>query len=110
MRPIDADAMHKFVEDKVAEGKDGWANGVPYEWAYALTAVDMQPTLDYAPVKHGEWVDEIESNAVTASGREVHVFRCSACDFTWANKTAVLHYFQHCPNCGAKMDGGKENV
>lgn len=56
------------------------------------------------PVRHGEWIDEIEPNAVTASGREVHVFRCSACDFTWANKTAVLHYFKHCPNCGAKMD------
>lgn len=50
MRLIDADAMHTFVEEKVAEGKDGWANGVPYEWAYALTAVDMQPTIDAVEV------------------------------------------------------------
>lgn len=50
MRLIDADAMHKFVEDKVAEGKDGWANGVGYEWAWTLTAVDMQPTVDAIPV------------------------------------------------------------
>lgn len=54
IRPIDANAMHKFVEEKVAEGKDGWANGVPYEWAYALTAVDMQPTLDYVPRQ--QWI------------------------------------------------------
>ena len=50
MRLIHADAMHKFVEEKVAEGKDGWANGVGYEWAWALTAVDMQPTIDAVPV------------------------------------------------------------
>ena len=49
-RLIDANAMHKFVEEKVAEGKDGWANGVPYEWAYALTAVDLQPTVDAVEV------------------------------------------------------------
>ena len=49
-RLIDADAMHKFVEDKVAEGKDWCANGVPFEWAYALTAVDLQPTVDAVPV------------------------------------------------------------
>ena len=50
MRPIDADAMHKFVADKVAEGKDGWANGVGYEWTCILTAVDMQPTIDAVEV------------------------------------------------------------
>ena len=63
------------------------------------------PAVDAVPVVRGRWIDEIEPNAVTASGREVHVYRCSACDFTWANKAAVTHYFRHCPNCGAKMDG-----
>lgn len=62
------------------------------------------------PVVHGQWIDEIEPNAVTASGREVHVFKCSVCDFTWANKTAVLHYFRHCPNCGAMMRGKSDEA
>lgn len=44
-RLIDANAMHKFVEDMVAKKEGAFANGVPYEWAYALTAVDMQPTV-----------------------------------------------------------------
>lgn len=48
-RYIDADAIHKFVDEKVAEGKDGWKNGVPYEWAYALTIIDNAPTADVAP-------------------------------------------------------------
>ena len=76
-----------------------------------LLSVDVRriicesPKVDAEPVHRGEWICEIEPNAVTASGRVVHVFRCSCCDFTWANKAAVLHYFRHCPNCGAKMDG-----
>ena len=48
-RYIDADKIHEFVDARVAEGKDGWAKGVPYEWAYALTVIDMQPTADVAP-------------------------------------------------------------
>jgi hypothetical protein len=48
-RYIDADKIHEFVDAKVAEGKDGWAKGVPYEWAYALTVIDMQPTADVVP-------------------------------------------------------------
>lgn len=48
-RYIDADKIHEFVDTKVAEGKDGWAKGVPYEWAYVLAVIDMQPTADVAP-------------------------------------------------------------
>lgn len=48
-RYIDADKIHEFVDAKVAEGKDGWAKGVPYEWAYALTVIDMQPAADVVP-------------------------------------------------------------
>lgn len=48
-RYIDADAIHKFVDEKVTEGKDGWSKGVPYEWAYALTIIDQAPTADVVP-------------------------------------------------------------
>ena len=91
MRPIDADALKEAFEE------DGHLSG------YIEEFIDDMPTLDVLPGRRGEWVDEIEPNAITASGREVHVFRCSACDFTWTNKYAVLHYFKHCPNCGADM-------
>lgn len=96
MRLIDADAMHKFVEDRVAEGKDGWKNGVPYEWAYALTAVDMQPTVDAAPVRHGRWIFD--------SGVD-YCEKCSEC-----KALKPPHYISdnYCPGCGAKMDGENE--
>lgn len=99
MRLIDVDAMHKFVEDKVAEGKDGWANGVPYEWAYALTAADMQPTIDAEPVQHGYWIED-------------HMgWKCSCCRTVFKDELErIKSYDEHdmpkrCPECGAKMDG-----
>ena len=94
MRLIDADAMHKFVEDKVAEGKDGWANGVPYEWAYALTAVDMQPTIDAAPVVHGYWIEVFGRKYGNSLGMQ-----CSECGRRVRNRGE-----NYCPKCGVKMD------
>lgn len=73
-------------------------------WEGAAGRIENAPAIDAEPVRHGKWICEIEPNAVTASDRVVHVFRCSCCDFTWAN---VINYFRHCPNCGAKMDGDK---
>jgi len=43
MRLIDADALHDFVSE---EFKDD----VPYEWAWALIAVDHAPAVDAVPV------------------------------------------------------------
>ena len=42
-RLIDANALHDFVSE---EFKDD----VPYEWAWALTAVDYAPAVDAVPV------------------------------------------------------------
>lgn len=107
-RPIDADALYQeMVRTIVAMMRTKrWMRSDNDNEDEILLVIQNAPTLDYAPVRHGEWVDEIEPNAVTASGMEVHVFRCSACDFTWANN--VLHYFKYCPNCGALMDGKED--
>ena len=73
------------------------------EWDGHTPAQAIERIGKLEPVRHGMWICEIEPNAVTASGRAVHVFRCSCCDFTWTN---VINYFRYCPNCGAKMDSG----
>ena len=104
MRPIDADALKESARGiSVFRTYDAGTSDL-------RDLVDAAPTLDYAPVVDGEWIDKIEPYAYTAAGREIHIFHCSACDFTWANRRMVFEYFKYCPNCGAKMDGGKENV
>lgn len=107
VRPIDANALNERFEEFKNHPQNTLKDIVFLDGA--MSVVDVAPTLDLAPVVHGEWVEEIEPNVITASGRDVHLWRCSDCGFTWANKHDVLHYFKHCPNCGTKMDGGQRN-
>ena len=53
------------------------------------------PAADVAPVKHGEWI-------------QTNVFECSECEYSFEPE-GYLPFFNYCPNCGAKMDGGEEN-
>lgn len=105
VRPIDANALLEIIEAKGKEYGVTVSNRCTFR-----DILKHAPTIDYAPVMHGEWVEEIEPNVITASGRDVHLWRCSSCGFTWANKHDVLHYFKHCPNCGTKMERMVEHV
>lgn len=66
-----------------------------------ICEVDAQTAADVAPVRHAEWV-------VCGDGDNVP-WMCSHCGKTTAHKYKVI-YGKYCPNCGAKMDGGNENV
>lgn len=67
------------------------------------------PTVDAVEVVHGHWKEYSHSALVRwKDGEPVwadrSVFRCSRCDFG----TIAKH--NYCPRCGAKMDGGNEDV
>ena len=61
-----------------------------------LTAFENFPAADVAPVSHGEWQE--------ISG----IFRCSRCRYSFEHE-GYQHFFNFCPNCGAKMDGVMKN-
>ena len=68
------------------------------------TEVDAAPTID--PVRNAKWVD-VEILDVDDEGISYTMtwYKCSACGWR------VLFNFQksnHCPNCGARMDGEGE--
>ena len=75
--------------------------------------VDSQPTVDAVEVVHGYWID---SYSVDHIGRITeHSIDCSVCDsvFKDDSRAVVKHWkeqFKVCPFCGAKMDGGNEDV
>lgn len=53
------------------------------------------PSADVVPVRHGKWTHKPDVYGVVY---------CSECNYELhANSTSF------CPNCGAKMDGGKED-
>lgn len=60
------------------------------------------PAADVAPVVHGEWEKKYDtlSQDYNSDNNWYHV--CSACQKGSQYDTA------YCPNCGAKMDGGKK--
>ena len=68
--------------------------------------IDTVPTADVAEVKHGDWI-----SLTDCANAGVY---CSVChkkvykeDYAWCNRKNKLRS-DYCPNCGAKMDGGKE--
>lgn len=85
VRPIDANKFEEYL--KKAFGK--------FDLCFLLVgAIRSEPTLDYAPVRHGEWKKR----------KNWFKYVCSECSHEYE---AVSHY---CPNCGAKMDGGKTDA
>ena len=55
------------------------------------------PAADVVPVVHGKWMP-FHSEAAG------DIQYCSACEIGFDAKT------DYCPHCGAKMDGGADNV
>ncbi len=89
-RYIDADKIpyfHYLGDDTAAEGVD-----------YALKGVieSRVPTEDVMPVKHGHWAKENLGIIIR--------WNCSAC---WNCYYLGEPKAKYCPNCGAKMDGDK---
>lgn len=79
----------------------GGESGI-YADAYNDLAEDFYsiPAADVAPVRHGRWVERQAPHAIGGVSA-----KCSACGKSVQYLGNPLNY---CPNCGAKMDGCKE--
>ena len=54
------------------------------------------PTADVAPVRHGRWEEASDGDGIV----------CPFCRTDFCTIIYDTEYFNYCPNCGAKMDGG----
>ena len=63
---------------------------------YDTKLIDEIPAADVAPVVHGKWIMHDDEFGLTCE--------CSACHIE------TMGDGNYCPNCGAKMDGGNQNV
>ena len=89
MRLIDADALAKFID----YGHLNNPNEKLYSENDIREMIDMMPTVDAVPVRHGQWIDR--NGAIVAPFWER--YECSECGVMSGNN-------KYCPNCGARMD------
>ncbi|MDY4856314.1 MAG: hypothetical protein SO155_09915 [Candidatus Ventricola sp.] len=87
---IDANALKTSFEE------DGHLSN------YIEEFIDNAPTIDAEPVRYGRWIQN----------KNVPAYHyCSLCKVTHKMKMSCNAYvfMKYCPNCGAKMDGGKDD-
>lgn len=91
MRLIDADALLKkrrnFGKEYSLDPVDKNVDDQLIDLRHVLKA----PTLDYAPVVHGEWIHDINN-----------LYACSECLMRQTQRMRG-HLMNYCPNCGANM-------
>ena len=73
-----------------------------------IDIVDEAPTVDAVEVVHGLWLDKTEIHVYSKAHKFISErVDCSACGHIFFHTSALT--YNYCPNCGAKMDGGKDD-
>lgn len=113
MRAIDADfvqdALTKTITEILSKSQNESTQYVAMGLASIKTIIDIAPTLDVAPARHGRWV--------RCKGKST-LWHCSECGerivYNPTRKTynickkSVSEVNKFCRACGAKMDAGQE--
>ena len=68
-------------------------------WNGLLGLIEKAPTVDAVPVVHGQW--NADETCSLCGEKSTEGLDATKWDYWLPN---------YCPNCGAKMDGGNENV
>ncbi len=89
--------MAEYIEreDAIQAIKHAWAKGLE-----PLQYLEIIPTADVAPVRHGRWI--IDKSFLP------FVCTCSECGSSYDVDGAFE--WDYCPECGARMDGGDGNA
>ena len=88
MRYIDVEPLEDKLKEHIKKTESELMLGALSTF---LRVLDITPTADVAPVRHGYWV----------SINEYPYEKCSICGETHDTVRCLDNY---CPNCGARMD------
>lgn len=76
-----------------------------------LEYVQNLPAADVAPVVHGAWIDFYGDHKTAECSKCQQLFEVT---FDGPGKpeffAAFQDFYRYCPNCGARMDGGKNEA
>ena len=78
------------------------------DYSMVFDTIDNFPAADVAPVRHGRWKKSKGNERPTENGF-VHddKYVCDCCGWGCCCETKLD--FSFCPNCGARMDGAKND-
>ena len=114
---IEREKLYEFLTEQLDKEtgmySKGRNNGINIARS-ALHNMEITPSADVAPVRHGRWLWDVETHGDPMYGvDEDFGYRCSECK-VWADEYGVdgdiyeeppTHILHYCPNCGARMDG-----
>lgn len=89
---IDAESAKRVIKKVCETYNIAFENGHGGFGDMLAKAIDDMPAADVQEVRHGQWEDANET------------FECSICGYSFENE-GYMHFFNFCPNCGARMDG-----
>ena len=69
---------------------------------------NVEYTSDRVNVVHGRWIGYPECLGYDGAYSEDHIV-CSACKNVWCILDNDTERFDHCPACGAEMDGERRD-
>ena len=100
MRLIDADVfLHALATQTMNNGKtDETRKAVFATLEYCRQIIEIQPTIDAQPVRHGRWNYRHEDDWCY----------CSVCGVKAISFYGDCRETDYCPRCGARMDGGEQ--
>ena len=95
----------RLIDAEPIENYEGWLDGIclviPKDLIY------QAPTVKTEPVRHGHWIyKELWEDL---DNRNFKGYTCSCCNEEYEDYLFDSYELNYCPNCGAKMDGGKDD-
>ena len=101
---IESEAVNKLLQKEVERTWHRVWGSVIWELYHKISQI---PTADVVEVVHGEWINDFGSYST---------MHCSKCEWRvpyiedyWAIQE-LYSSLHNCPNCGAKMDGEKNEA
>lgn len=99
---IDANEFYEYFKSKNCSRCCLSSEDCEYCYVYDfLVAIDNRPRIDAMPVVYAEWEIRTTETVKGDVTYIVHKYFCSEC-----GKQAE-HFYNYCPNCGARMDKEK---
>lgn len=102
MRYIDVEPLEEKLKEHIKKTESELMLGALSTF---LRLLDITPTADVVPVRHGWW-DTNEDNRIV----------CSECKhgapymYKISDKLIMQELTDYCPYCGARMDGGNNEI